>query len=315
MIETNLLTGASGFLGKVILSTLVPDYKIKTLNRSNHHGLCLTDHVCPTDQKTNHYSVNLAKTIPIFQESFKTIIHASGKAHVIPRTPQEAEDFFAVNYIGTVNLTKALEALEVLPKYFIFISTVAVYGQESGELIDEEHPLQGSSPYAKSKIEAEKFLAVWCAKNNILLTILRLPLLVAADPPGNLGAMIKMMKKGMYLGIGNGKARKSMVLAKDVATFIPTIQTYGGIYNLTDGNHPSMLELELALATRLKRRKPTRLPDAVLKGIAKVGDLLGNKSPLNSAKYKKLVSSLTFSDAKARNIGWNPREVITNLPF
>lgn len=300
MNETDyLLTGASGFLGKVIFSTLSSTHKIKTLARS----------------KGNDYAIDLAKAVPVLQESFQTIIHASGKAHIIPRTSQEAEEFFAVNYTGTVNLVKGLEESGVLPKYFVFISSVSVYGQEIGEMIDEEHSLQGSSPYAKSKIEAEKFLTLWCAKNNIMLTILRLPLLVAAEPPGNLGAMIAMMKRGLYVGIGNGGARKSMVLAKDVATFIPVIKTFGGIYNLTDGNHPSMRELELALAARLKRKKPLRLPDAVLKVVAKGGDLLGNKAPLNSLKYKKLVSSLTFSDEKARKLGWTPHAVITNLPF
>ena len=44
------------------------------------------------------------------------------------------------------------------PKALVFISTVAVYGCESGELITEEHPLEGETPYAKSKILAEEYL-------------------------------------------------------------------------------------------------------------------------------------------------------------
>lgn len=55
----------------------------------------------------------------------------------------------------------ALENVGV-PKALIFISTVAVYGCEFGEQITEEHTLNGTTPYAKSKIMAEEYLTNWC---------------------------------------------------------------------------------------------------------------------------------------------------------
>lgn len=299
MIVANdyLLTGASGFLGKIIASAL--SGQVSMLGRSS----------------VNNYKTDLSHQVPEFRQTFETVIHASGKAHIVPTTKDEADDFFSVNVRGTVNLTKALEVLPQLPKYFVFISTVAVYGKDSGEMLDEQEPLNGSAPYAKSKIEAEGYLQEWCSKHNVILTILRLPLIVAPNPPGNLGSMIRMMKNGLYVGIGSGKARKSMVLAEDVASFIVIVKKVGGIYNLTDGDHPAMIDLEIAIANKLGRRKPIRFPNILLKIAARMGDLLGNKSPLNSLKYDKLISSLTFSDVKARAIGWNPRKVIANLPF
>ncbi len=294
-----LLTGASGFLGKVIFSVLSEQNSIATLGRSS----------------SNDYKLDLSREVPVFHQPFETVIHASGKAHIVPVTPEEKNDFFEVNYTGTVNLTKGLEASATLPKHFIFISTVAVYGKDSGVMIDEDELLSGSTPYAKSKIQAEEFLQAWCVKHTITLTILRLPLIVAANPPGNLGVMLRMMKKGLYVGIGSGQARKSMVLAEDVAKFIPVISNIGGIYNLTDGDNPTMLSLENAAARKVGKGTPVRLPNLLLKAMARVGDLLGSRSPLNSLKYEKLTSALTFSDAKARKAGWNPRKVIANLPF
>lgn len=292
-----LLTGASGFLGRSILKKLPTD-EVKTLSRSAH----------------SDYEVDVSKQVPAFNEQFATVIHASGKAHVIPKTKEQAQQFFEVNLTGTINLTKGLAQRNVLPKELVFISTVAVYGREEGEDIAEDHPLTGDTPYAKSKILAEEFLTTWCAAHNIVLTILRLPLIVAPNPPGNLGAMIRLMKKGMYVGIGSGKVRKSMVLAEDVAQFIPLVKTIGGIYNLTDGHHPAMKELEAAIAKQMGKRPPVRLPDAVVRVMATVGDLLGSKAPINTLKYRKLTASLTFSDARAKAIGWNPRPVIQNLP-
>jgi nucleoside-diphosphate-sugar epimerase len=45
--------------------------------------------------------------------------------------------------------------------------------------------------------------------------------------------------------------------------------------------------------------------------VAKFGDLLGNKVPLNTNKLKKITSDLTFDDNKARAaFGWEPTPVL-----
>jgi nucleoside-diphosphate-sugar epimerase len=148
----------------------------------------------------------------------------------------------------------------------------------------------------------------------VRLTILRLPLLVGKGAPGNLGDMIRLIRKGWYVGTGRGEARKSMVLAEDIARFIPQVAALGGIYNLTDGYHPSVGEVEHALATALGRRRVIRLPYRVLLVVAKLGDVLGSWFPLNTSRLKKLDSFLTFSDEKARQTaGWNPRSVLAHL--
>lgn len=142
----------------------------------------------------------------------------------------------------------------------------------------------------------------------------RLPLLVGDNPPGNLGAIIKAIRNGYYFNINGGKAMKSMVLAEDVAKFIPTIAPIGGIYNLTDGVHPSFYQLSLAIS----KKRIYNLPLFLARMVAKFGDLYGYKAPLNSIKLDKLISDLTFDDSKARIMGWNPRHVLeffTNQNF
>lgn len=294
-----LLTGASGFLGCLIYNKLMATgSSILTLGRTAQ----------------NDVKIDLANEIPVLNKSFKTLIHASGKAHVIPRSQAEAEEFYKVNHLGTINLVLGIEKSGIFPRQIVFISTVAVYGCEQGSQIDETHALQGASPYAKSKIQAEEFLTTWCHQHKVTLTILRLPLIVGNNPPGNLGAMIRMMKKGIYLGIGSGKVQKSMVLADDVAAFIPVVCTLGGTYNLTDGEHPQMIDLESALANRFNQKRIFRLPDSMVRIMASVGNWLGNNAPINSEKYKKLTSSLTFSDTRARQVGWVSKPVLKNLP-
>ena len=72
---------------------------------------------------------NLAKEVPVLDKHYDVVLHACGKAHVVPKTEAEKQAFFDVNYQGTVNLCSALEKVGV-PKALVFISTVAVYGCE-----------------------------------------------------------------------------------------------------------------------------------------------------------------------------------------
>ena len=47
--------------------------------------------------------------------------------------------------------------------------------------------------------------------------------------------------------------------------------------------------------------------------MAKTGDLLGSKAPINSYKLEKMTKSLTFSNEKARReLGWEPLDVLEN---
>lgn len=288
-----LLSGASGFLGKIIFDYLKSQRsEIFTIGRHN------------TDDLRCDFSIEK----PIINEiRFDLVVHSAGYAHIFPKTNKEAHSFFKVNVNGTANLLKGLE--NNLPKHFVFISSVAVYGLENGKVINEEYPLLAKDPYGLSKIQAEQLVLEWCVKNNVLCTILRLPLLVGENPPGNLGAMIKAIKKGYYFNIGGGKAKKSMVLAEDVAKFIPTVAAIGGIYNLTDGEHPTFKEISSAIA----RKKTLNLPLMMAKLIGFVGDFIGEKAPINSLKIRKIISDLTFDDSKARNNGWKSQSVLNYL--
>jgi nucleoside-diphosphate-sugar epimerase len=288
-----LLTGDNGFLGKIIIKTLEKECQVYGLSRSSLD-----------------YRVCLDKEVPNFHHSFGMVIHAAGKAHSLPKKDDEKKQFHEVNVIGTENLLKGLEKI-FLPKLFVFISSVSVYGQEFGKGIKEENELEAIDPYGLSKIDAEILVVAWCKKHNVVCTILRLPLLVGHNPLGNLGAMIKAIDKGYYFNIAGGNARKSMVLAEDVASFIPRVAIVGGTYNLTDGYHPSFYELSAAIAKFLERKKPFNLPLSVAKLMGHVGDKLGDTAPINFRKLKKITSDLTFDDTKAREVvGWKPRRVL-----
>ena len=292
-----LFTGASGFLGINILELLRQRYLITTV------GLTAIDNI----------QCNIAEEIPELSEKYDIVLHAAGKAHSVPKTEAESKVFFDVNLQGTKHLCAALEDTG-LPKSFIFISTVAVYGIETGENITEDYPLNGTGPYALSKIQAEQFLKEWCGINNVTLTILRPSLIAGPNPPGNLGAMIKGISTGKYLSIGGGKARKSVLMVQDIANLIPLVADKGGVYNVCDSHHPSFRELEELICKQLNKSSVISVPFYIAKLLAIVGDLLGKYAPINSDKLSKITKSLTFSNEKAKKeLAWESIDVIKNF--
>ncbi len=295
-MKTLLFTGGTGFLGKNVMPLLQKNYEVTTCG------------ITPEDM----IQANLAKDVPTLDKHYDIVLHAAGKAHVVPKTEEEKQLFFDINYQGTVNLCKALEKVGV-PKALVFISTVAVYGCEYGELITEEHPLEGKTPYAKSKIMAEEFLIKWCSEHGVILGILRPSLLAGKNAPGNLGAMVNGVRKGFYMNIAGGKVTKSVLMAEDIARILPLVAEKGGVYNVCDTRQPSFGELSISVARQLGKRKPMSIPYWMAWCMAKVGDLLGSKAPINSYKLEKMTQSLTFSNEKARKeLGWEPLDVLEN---
>ncbi len=293
---TILLTGASGFLGKILQKTLTGTHDLITIGRDTRNDI-----IC-----------DLSKNIPTIDQDIDVLIHAAGKAHSYPKTEAEKQNFFNVNVTGTEHLLAAMDHKNI--KKCVFISSVSVYGLEKGDEIDEATPLLGNAPYAKSKIQAEILITTWCTQKGVPYLILRLPLVVGPHPLGNLAKMIKAIQKGTYVRIAKGNAKKSMVLASDVGTLIMNwienpINT-SGVYNLTDGFHPTFYELEECLKVRLDKKWIPTIPSFVATILGKIGDRL-SFFPVNTVTIHKITHTFTFSDEKARKeLGWTSKKVL-----
>ena len=92
-MENLLFTGGTGFLGKNARSALDKMYGVTTCG------------IAPDDI----IKANLAKEVPMIDQHYDVVLHACGKAHIVPKTEAEKQAFFDVNYQGTINLCAALE--------------------------------------------------------------------------------------------------------------------------------------------------------------------------------------------------------------
>jgi dTDP-glucose 4,6-dehydratase len=75
------------------------------------------------------------------------------------------------NVIGTLNVLMAARAAQ--PARVVHTSTSEVYGTALRIPIDEEHPLQGQSPYSASKIGADKLVESFVRAFNVPAVTIR----------------------------------------------------------------------------------------------------------------------------------------------
>ncbi|MGN1246090.1 MAG: NAD-dependent epimerase/dehydratase family protein [Muribaculaceae bacterium] len=289
-VASMLLTGASGFVGRHIMPLLSHRYAVTSLGRSAVNDIVADLTVCP----------------PQLPQRYDVVLHVCGKAHVVPRTEAERQQFYDVNHTGTVNLCRALEVVGV-PEVLVYLSTVAVYGCDAGEEIDETHPLGGTTPYAHSKILAEQYLQQWSKSHGVRLAIVRAPLMLGDGAPGNLGAMELGIARNRFALIGGGKARKSVLRVERLAEIVPRVAAIGGIYNVCEAEHPTFAAIAREVAERQGKHSVPCVPLWAAKALALCGDamqlLAGREMPITSARLAKMTSHLTFSSQKARRDG------------
>ena len=284
-----LLTGHTGFLGSYIKRVLL-DRGVEVVGLGRDAG---SDWHFDLGSGVNDF--------PRKEEGTKEIdlvIHAAGLAHRVPKTEAEKQQFFDINVEGTKRLLAALKASGNVPRQFVFISTVAVYGDPMDrEKAVPPYPSRAEAeqlsltPYAWSKWEAEAEVRSWCAAEGVNAGIWRLPLSVGEGAPGNLGAMEKAIRKGYYFRIGNSYARMRFYvdleeLGKRVLDIYYEYASYSGTYNVISGEKSyGDFEDEIALKYGKKVR---RIPLWMVRLAAKLGDVVPG-FPLDNYRLKKLL--------------------------
>ena len=286
-----LLTGSTGFLGGVILKKLHRSQVI-TIGRGHNN-----------DIKYDLASKELLVTKIICER----IIHCAGLAHFYPNNEESARDFYRINYEGTINLLKNVEMSKL--KSLVFISTIAVYGIEEGTKIHEDYPAQPNAPYGASKLLTESYLRDLSHEYGFDLCILRLPLIVGDNPPGNLGKMIDAMRRYRYASVNQGRAKRSVVFAEDVADLIARGNLGSGTYNLSDGCDVTFDLLERRIQEKYGIKFYPKLSLRFATFLAWIGDIF-TFLPVNSRIVKLMSMDFTVSSKKAyQELNWRPKSV------
>jgi nucleoside-diphosphate-sugar epimerase len=75
----------------------------------------------------------------------------------------------------TRSLLTALASGESLPHRLVYISTSGVYGDAAGALVNETYRTNPTTARARRRLDAERWIRCWSARNGVSASILRVP--------------------------------------------------------------------------------------------------------------------------------------------
>lgn len=153
-MKTVLLTGAGGFTGGYLESALLRrGYRVARLDSVGPERCDLTD------------SVAVDKTVLLANPD--CVVHLAAISFV---AHGNAEDFYRVNVIGTLNLLQALSKLPGAPRRVIVASSGNVYGTPDVEILDESQCPEPVNHYGCSKLAMEYMVRTWFDRIPVLIT-------------------------------------------------------------------------------------------------------------------------------------------------
>ena len=170
-----LLTGAGGFIGSHLAERLVrAGARVRAFvryNSRNDRGLLeYVDEDVQTALEVVLGDLTDATMVRRAVADCQIVFHL-GALIAIPYSYQAPRHFIDTNVIGTLNVLQSCLEEGVLK--VVHTSTSETYGSARYTPMDEHHPLQGQSPYAASKIAADKLAESFYCSFNLPVATMR----------------------------------------------------------------------------------------------------------------------------------------------
>jgi nucleoside-diphosphate-sugar epimerase len=283
-----LITGASGFVGSALCSSLrnSPNWGVTTLSFSN-----------PSEQSIAY----------VFDESkikqklinVDVVIHLAGLAH----QKQTTEAFTNVNLDLTTRFANLVVAHGV--KRFVYVSSVKVNGEQTLEKSFSEFDIpQLEDAYGISKWQAEQGLLKIAKEKGLEVVIVRPPLVYGPKVKANFLALLKLACKKLPIPLGAIKNKRSMIYVENLVDALLLCATHpkaaGNTYLVSDGEDVSTPELINKIG--LAMNNPALLFNFPIPLMRLLASVFGKQSAVD-----RLTQSLVIDSSKIRNeLGWQP---------
>lgn len=300
--RTVVVTGAGGFIGGHLTAALVREgARVRAFVRYNSRNDRGTlDWLEP--EITREIDTVLGDLRDV--ESVKGAVDGSeyvfhlGAQIAIPYSYVNPRDFFETNVLGSLNVAQGALASNVA--HVVHVSTSEVYGTAQTVPITEDHPLTAQSPYAASKIGADKLMDSFHRTYDLPVTIVR-PFNTYGPRQSARAIVPTILSQALTTGtlrLGSLEPRRDLTYVEDtVAGFIAAAgeeRTIGHTIHLGSGHDVSVGEIVEMVSDLLGKPLPVEVDPARIR-------------PPNS-EVQRLISS----PALARGLmGWEAR---TPLP-
>lgn len=226
MFKNLLITGSNGYLGNSFINQYKNKYNFKK------------------------FSLLSEKLEGINFKGIGIVIHCAALVHQKVEHPYEK--YHEINVEYPVKLAKLGKVNGV--KQFIFISTIAVYGEGTVKL-EENTVCAPITPYGKSKFEAEKQL-LELNDENFVVSIIRPPMVYGKNAPGNINSLVKLVMKTPIIPLGKIENKRSFIYIGNLCHLIDEIieQKQSGIFLASDDTPLSTTKLCELISKNLNKK-------------------------------------------------------------
>jgi len=340
-LQSVLVTGASGFIGKRLVRRLIERCsRVACLVRADSFvdSLQFAGVQLVTGDVTDRDSLKRALT----QSQAGTVFHLAGLVKAL-----HGQDFTTVNAGGVANIAAACAA-QAQPPVLVVVSSLSAAGPNTTDQLRVESDVPVPvSRYGRSKLAGEQVAAEYA--RVVPITIVRPPIVFGPGDRGVLEILRPIARRSLHIVPGWDDRRFSLVHVDDLVEGLLLAAAHGerldayesshptpgspgspgnsgdsgtsgtsgggrGIYFIASDEHPTYAQFGQALAIALGQKSPTiiHLPGPLLRLIGIGGDLMTRirHSPqwINSDKITEaLAGSWACSAAKARTqLDWSP---------
>lgn len=313
-MKTILVTGGAGFIGSNFVDYIIrkyPYYRVLVLDLLTYAGDI--ENISPDIRNSERFEfwygdVNNLDLVSDLVGMSDIVVHFAAETHVA-RSLYSHRAFFVTDVLGTQSVANAVLKHSTKLDRFIHISTSEVYGTSLYEPMDENHPLNPTSPYAAAKAGADRLIYSYIKAYNIPGVIIR--------PFNNYGPrqhLEKVIPRFITSCIldepltihGDGSASRDWIYvedtvrAVDLAIHAPIEKVRGEVFNVGTGHGMSVLEIarKLLIAFGLNESKLNFIPD-------RYGQVQNHLASYEKARnILGFIPEISFEDGIEKTINW-----------
>jgi nucleoside-diphosphate-sugar epimerase len=288
-----LVTGASGFIGRVLCDTLTrAGYLVRAASRDATAPAAAAECRVVGDIATADWTDSL--------HDVQCVVHAAARAHRA-EARDDSELYRRVNADATLRLARAAVAAGV--ERFVYLSTVKVNGEGRRQpylAADEPRP---QDAYGRSKWLGEQHAFAAAAGSATAVTVVRSPLVFGPGVRANFLRLMSWVEKGRPLPFAAIDNRRSIVSVWNLCDLLRCVLAHpaapGRVWMVSDGEDLSTPELVRRIAAAMNR--PARLFAVPATLLRMAGALIGRGSEM-----ARLCDSLTVDSAPTHaELGWS----------
>jgi len=306
-----LITGATGAIGpRVVQAMNQAGFRVRVFSADPPSPGML-----PQDTEVTIGDVNDQEAVTLAMRGVDAVVHLAALLHIVNPTPEMRERYEQVNIGGTSTVVEA--AINEGVKRIVLFSTIAVYGETHGRILNEESPTQPETDYGRTKLAAEKIvLNAKGSDGKPLGTVLRLGAVYGSRIKGNYERLTQALAGNRFIPVGKGDNRRTLVYDKDVGQAallaVSHPRAAGRIFNVTDGHFHALNEIIESICSALGRKPPrwslpmgpTRL---LIRLIEKGSVCLGSKPFVTQGMIEKYIEDVAVEGRRIQaELGFVP---------